>query len=220
MGRVVYRFLFCLLVCTMLCNCTNKHLALSERMSSESRDVEAILNFLRDNRWGFNGIDYVDRDRYLSRKMHAYMYVSAQYIDYLQGEMSNTRTISLPDSIYLDFDYLLEHVQDTVVMRSVDSLGGLPLRPGIDDRSRTYFHFSPKLPTTSPDHFVVAVQMDKPRDPYRYIFVLLRNGQDFSVLDYFWNDGPRMFIPLEEDLLMRDFLQLNRRGSPVKTVDK
>lgn len=202
------RIPFGVIVVTLLClGCRVKDYAKREKDVSFT-DVEVLVSYWDSTRRRASFIDYISDKRYLDRSIDAYMYIALTYIDSKTKQGSSSKRVPLPDTIELDFDYLLRHLKDTIETDYRHGLLGLPVKRFDWQDGKVKLRFSYPLPTTSPNHFVVVAQLDKPRDPHRMIFLLRRKASEYEVIDYYWEDGPMLYIPPEEDLLEQDYQRM------------
>lgn len=187
-----------------LSGCQTYRIATTQNSECDVAGITGIFQFFEDKGWGYSGDEYIANIRYLNRSLEAYMVLS---IDYSTGSVDKSM-LPLPAEVQIDYDHLIKHLRDTVQVLDVHSIRELPFRPIDQTSEQNYFVFSPLILTTSKDLFVMVAQLQKSRDPYRYIFVLRSIDDEYYVEDYYFDDGPVLFIPPEEDLLELDYQRL------------
>ncbi len=177
-----------------------------EQSMLDVEGLQSIFQFFEEEGWGYSRDSYIAEMRVINRSLDAYMLLAIDYENSLTSKYNFN--LPLPENVSIDYNYLIKHLKDTIHVVSVDSINGLAVLPIGESGNDRHYVFSPLLATTSKEYFVVVAQLQKPRDPYRYLFILHRNKSIFKVIDYYFDDGPVNYVPPEEDLLEQEYQRL------------
>lgn len=199
-------------MCFLISSCvSSRNVTSKKEIYPFTKDIEVIVQFLKIKGWGFYPNERLYDLRVFDRSMTGYMYVSLDFSEQYNKDYDSP--IPLPVEVEINYNYLVEKMRDSIQIpyqsNSIDLPFDLTRDRYLIDNTWT---FSPQLRTTKEDIFVVVCERRRMQDSVWYIFVLKHTTLGFEVLDYIWDDGPVLHIPIEEDLLEQEYQRLYGQG--------
>ena len=192
----------CLLI--FACKPTNKFANCTA--TADSYVIDTAIVYIRENRHLLSSIDYIIKERTIDRRMDVYNYL-LQHIHYYQNAIdTDYNPIPLPEGTQVDFDYTCKHLRDTVLISDRDTIMGLPvLSAGGYELNQAKLYFAPLLPTTDPKYSLLMGRIVTLWDTPRFILVINESEDGYTVKGDYWDDGPTLYFPIEDDLLEQEY---------------